>query len=177
MRIARLQSADIHWCEDGDPEGLPVFFANSLGTDLRLWDKLVHLLPKQGLRLIRFDKRGHGLSSCPEALYSMDDLVRDAEGLLDQIGVTNCVFVGLSIGGMIGQLLAHRRPNLIKGLVLSSTAVRMGQADMWRDRIARIRAGGMDSIADAVLDRWFFRKFPAEQRVHCLAEHADPDAH
>ena len=63
MRMADLDSVRLHWREDGATEGAPVVFANSLGTDLRLWDKVVSLLPKE-LRLIRFDKRGHGLSSC-----------------------------------------------------------------------------------------------------------------
>ncbi|MCV0428819.1 MAG: 3-oxoadipate enol-lactonase [Roseibium sp.] len=167
MKIARLRFADLHWREDGDPDGLPIVFANSLGTDLRLWDKLVCLLPHSDLRLIRFDKRGHGLSSCPTAPYSMDDLVSDTEEFLDKIGVTKCVFVGLSIGGMIGQLLADRKPQLVEGLVLSSTAVKMGQAEMWQDRIARIRSDGMDSVAEAVLERWFSKKF--RQTDECLA--------
>ena len=66
MKIATLGDVRIHYREDGDPSGAPVVFANSLGTDLRLWDDVVPLLPK-GLRLIRYDKRGHGLSACPPA--------------------------------------------------------------------------------------------------------------
>ena len=98
MKIARLGDVALHWREDGDPGGAPVVFANSLGTDLRLWDDIVPLLPP-GLRIIRYDKRGHGLSSCPPAPYSMGALVTDAERLLEHLGVRACVFVGLSIGG------------------------------------------------------------------------------
>jgi len=159
MRIAPLQSADIHWREDGDPKGQPVVFANSLGTDLRLWDKVVDRLAGLDLRLIRFDKRGHGLSSCPKPPYSMDDLVDDAEQLLDHLEINSCLFVGLSIGGMIGQSLAYRQPGRFQGLVLADTAVKMGEPAMWRDRISKIRAGGLDSIADAVLERWFCDDF------------------
>ena len=61
MHIADLDDIKLHYREDGDPAGPPVVFANSLGTDLRLWDKVIPLLP-QNLRLIRYDKRGHGLS-------------------------------------------------------------------------------------------------------------------
>ena len=64
-----------------------------------MWDKLIPLMP-QGLRLIRFDKRGHGLSSCPSGPYSMGALVRDAERLIDALSVRDCVFVGLSVGGL-----------------------------------------------------------------------------
>lgn len=165
MNIARLKSVDLHWREDGDPAGLPVVFANSLGTDLRLWDKIIPLLPASGLRLIRFDKRGHGLSSCPKPPYSMEALCEDVEEFLQQIGVADCIFVGLSIGGCIGQLLASRRPDLVKGLVLSNSAVKMGTRQMWEERVERIHAGGMESIADAVLQRWFGDAFRRTDEV------------
>ena len=159
MNIARLDGADIHWREDGDPTGPAVVFANSLGTDLRLWDKVVDRVAGLGLRLIRFDKRGHGLSSCPPAPYALETLVRDTEQLLDRLEVRSCAFVGLSIGGMIGQLLASRQPERVKALVLANTAVKMGEPAMWQSRISKIRAGGMDGIADAVLERWFAEDF------------------
>ena len=71
MPIAQLDTIALNWREDGNPDGKAVVFANSLGTDLRLWDAVLPHLP-QDLRLIRFDKRGHGLSDCPPAPYSMD---------------------------------------------------------------------------------------------------------
>ncbi len=162
MRIAKLKHASIHWREDGDPEGAALVFANSLGTDLRLWDDVVALLP-QGLRLIRFDMRGHGLSSCPPAPYALDDLVQDCAGLLDMLEVRDCVFVGLSLGGMVGQALAATRPDLIRALVLSNTAVKMGDPALWQARIDDVRADGMAAMADQIMLRWFgseFRKSP-----------------
>ena len=158
MKIARLGDVALHWREDGDPGGAPVVFANSLGTDLRLWDDVVPLLPP-GLRIIRYDKRGHGLSSCPPAPYSMGALVTDAERLLDHLGVTGCVFVGLSIGGMIAQGLAVKRLDLVRGMVISNTAAKIGTAQMWEERIAAIRAGGIEALADAVMERWFSKAF------------------
>ncbi|NDH74396.1 MAG: 3-oxoadipate enol-lactonase, partial [Rhodobacteraceae bacterium] len=82
MKIAKLDHIDLHYRVDGNPNGRPVVFANSLGTDLRLWDAVLPLLP-QGNCYIRYDKRGHGLSACPPAPYSMGSLVRDVEALLD----------------------------------------------------------------------------------------------
>lgn len=158
MKIATLGDVRIHYREDGDPSGAPVVFANSLGTDLRLWDDVVALLPP-GLRIIRFDKRGHGLSSCPPAPYSMGALVTDAERLLDHLGVRDCVFVGLSIGGMIAQGLAVKRLDLVRGMVISNTAAKIGTAQMWEDRIAAIRGGGIEALADAVMERWFSKAF------------------
>jgi 3-oxoadipate enol-lactonase len=158
VKIATLGDVQIHYREDGDPSGAPVVFANSLGTDLRLWDDVLPLLPP-GLRIIRYDKRGHGLSSCPPAPYSMGALVTDAERLLDHLRVTGCVFVGLSIGGMIAQGLAVKRLDLVRGMVLSNTAAKIGTAAMWEDRIAAVRAGGIEALADAVMERWFSKAF------------------
>lgn len=165
MQVARLKNVDIHWREDGHPDGLPLVFANSLGTDLRLWDQVVAKLPKDQYRIIRFDKRGHGLSSCPKAPYSLSDLAGDTEALLDHLEISECVFVGLSIGGMIGQSLAAISPKRISKLVLACTAVKMGTASMWEDRIAQIKSGGMKSIADSVMERWFSETYLKEAAV------------
>ncbi|MDK3074750.1 3-oxoadipate enol-lactonase [Sedimentitalea sp. JM2-8] len=162
MHIAELDDVRLHYRIDGDPDGAPVVFSNSLGTDLRLWDAVLPLLP-EGLKFIRYDKRGHGLSSAPPAPYTMGALVRDAERLLDHLGVRDCVFVGLSIGGMIAQGLAVKRLDLVRALVLSNTAAKIGTPAMWEERIAAIHADGIESLADAVMERWFsaaFRKTP-----------------
>ena len=113
------------------------------------------------MRIIRYDMRGHGLSDCPPAPYTMDDLVDDAEALLDALDIKACVFVGLSIGGMVAQGLAARRPDLIGALVLSNTAAKMGDAAMWQARIDAIKAGGLEAMADAVMERWFSPAFRA----------------
>lgn len=158
MNVLDLGDIHLHWREDGDPHGAPVVFANSLGTDLRMWDRLIPHLPR-GLRLIRYDKRGHGLSACPPAPYSMGALVRDAERLLDALEIRDCVFVGLSVGGLIAQGLAVKRLDQVRAMVLSNTAAKIGTAQMWADRIAAIRAGGLEAIADATMERWFSRRF------------------
>ena len=119
MQIADLGDVQLHYRTDGPADGPPVVFANSLATDLRLWDPLLPLLPA-GLRIIRYDKRGHGLSSLPRPPYSMGALVKDAERLLDHLQVRNAVMVGLSIGGMIAQGLAVKRLDMVRALVLSS---------------------------------------------------------
>lgn len=160
MRIADLGDVQLHYRIDGDPDGAPVVFANSLGTDLRLWDAVLPLLPA-GLKVIRYDKRGHGLSSLPPGPYSMGALVRDAERLLDHLGVRDCVFVGLSIGGMIAQGLAVKRLDLVRALVLSNTAAKIGTKAMWDDRIAAVHEHGIEALADATMERWFSKAFRA----------------
>mgnify|MGYP001828996126 FL=1 len=190
MRALAANGVCLHVREDGDPMGQPVFFANSLGTDLRLWDALIPRL-HEGLRLIRYDKRGHGLSECPPAPYSMDDLVADAEGVIEALDLAPVIFVGLSIGGMIGQRLAAKRPDLVKALVLSNTAARMGEPAMWHDRMTSVQQGGVASLETAILDRWFGASFrrseearlwgamlsrtPAEGYLGCCAAIAESD--
>jgi 3-oxoadipate enol-lactonase len=164
MQIVDFGDVQINYREDGDPKGAPVVFANSLGTDYRLWDQILPLLPP-GLRLIRYDKRGHGLSSCPIAPYSMGALVSDAERLLDHLNVRDCLFVGLSIGGMIAQGLAVKRVDQIRAMVLSNTGAKIGTAEMWADRIAAVNAGGIEALADSILERWFSKTFRATDEL------------
>ena len=160
MNIADLGDVRLHYRIDGDPSGAPIVFANSLGTDLRLWDPILPHLP-EGLRIIRFDKRGHGLSSCPPAPYSMGALVRDTERLLDMLEVKDAMFVGLSIGGMIAQGLAVKRLDLVRALVLSNTAAKMGTKEMWQDRLETVQTHGIEALADPIMERWFGRDFRA----------------
>ncbi|KIC41179.1 3-oxoadipate enol-lactonase [Ruegeria sp. ANG-R] len=164
MHIADLSDLGIHYRIDGEACGAPIVFANSLGTDMRLWDPILPLLPK-GLRIIRYDKRGHGLSSLTPAPYSMGNLVRDAERLLDYLEVKDCVFVGLSVGGMIAQGLAVKRMDQIRALVLSNTAAKIGTPKIWQDRIAAVRAGGIEALADATMERWFSKSFRASPQM------------
>jgi 3-oxoadipate enol-lactonase len=152
----------MHYRDDGPRDGPAVVFANSLGTDLRLWDALLAHLPA-GLRLIRYDKPGHGLSGDGGAV-TIASLAEDAAALIEATAGRPVVFVGLSIGGLIGQALAAARPDLLRALVLSNTAARIGTPESWAERIAAVEAGGTGSIADAVMARWFapaFRATPA----------------
>ncbi len=154
MQTLSVAGVSLHIRDDGPKEGRVLMLANSLGTDLRVWDALIPLLP-EGLRVVRFDKRGHGLSDAPEAPYAMETLVDDAEAICEALGLTDVTFVGLSIGGIIGQGLAAKRPDLISALVLMDTAAQIGTPEMWQTRIDGIRANGVASLADAILERWF----------------------
>lgn len=158
MNIADLGDVKLHYRVDGDPDGAPIVFANSLGTDMRLWDPILPLLPA-GLRIIRYDKRGHGLSSMPPAPYSMGALITDIEQLCDLLNVRDCMFVGLSIGGMIAQGLAVKRLDIVRSLVLSNTGAKIGTKQMWEQRIAAIKDGGIEPMADTVMERWFAKGF------------------
>lgn len=146
----------LHAEVEGD--GPTIVFANSLGTDLHLWDAVVPRLPGS-LRVVRWDKRGHGRSDVPPAPYAMGRLIADAEAVCDALEVREALFVGLSIGGMIAQGLAVKRPDLIRAAVLSNTGVKIATPAIWQERIDAIRDGGLEAIADAVMTRWFSRGF------------------
>jgi 3-oxoadipate enol-lactonase len=163
MRGVTLNGNVIHFADEGAPGGFPVVFGNSLGTDYRVWDRLLPLLPA-GLRLIRFDKRGHGLSEAPKAPYHMGDLVGDAAALMDHLGVKGALFVGLSIGGLIAQGLAAERPDLVRAMVLMDTAAKIGNDEIWNGRIDAIRKGGIAALEESILERWFSKDFRANRK-------------
>lgn len=147
----------LHWREDGDPNGPPVLMLNSLGTDLRLWDPILPHLTDY--RVIRMDTRGHGLSDAPDTNYALSSLTEDALGLVEHLGLTRLSIMGVSLGGMMAQAMAAAAPELVDRVVLSNTAQKMGTLRLWAERIDAVRTGGVASIAEAILDRWFAPDF------------------
>lgn len=155
---------------EGD-EGKPwLLVSNSLGADLHMWDDQMPLLTRTH-RVIRYDTRGHGQSSAPEGPYSFDMLVADMIAVLDHIGAHRADVMGLSLGGMtaLGLALAH---SARVGWMIVCDA----RADNpppfiagWDERIAAIRTGGMESVVEGTLARWFSRNCPQETRKRATA--------
>jgi len=158
MNMIRVNSVTLHISDSGSAPQPALVFSNSLGTDFRLWDRIAPAFAG-AFRIIRYDKRGHGLSEAPPPPYAMEDHVQDLEALLDALEVTQALVVGLSVGGMIAQGLAAKRPDLVRGLVLADTAARIGTTDLWNDRIGKIEVGGIEAIAESILERWFSEEF------------------
>ena len=158
MHMVHSNGVNLHCKVEGPADGQPVVFANSLGSDLRVFDSLLPLLQGK-LRFIRYDQRGHGLSDATPAPYRIADHVADLAGLLDELKVKQAVLVGLSIGGLITQGLSAVRPDLIRAAVLMDTAHKIGTAELWNTRIDQVRGGGIASISEAVLERWFSAAF------------------
>ncbi|MEM0935617.1 MAG: 3-oxoadipate enol-lactonase [Pseudomonadota bacterium] len=161
-RLAVLGNVSLHYRIDGDPDGAPLVFSNSLSTDLRVWDAVVERLPP-GLCIIRYDTRGHGLSACPEPPYTMGALVSDLEALLDHLDVREVALVGLSIGGMIAQGLAAKRLDQVRAAILSNTGAKIATRTVWQNRIDAARNGGLAALVDPTFERWFpepFRSSP-----------------
>ncbi|NYZ12656.1 3-oxoadipate enol-lactonase [Azospirillum sp. RWY-5-1] len=162
MKAVSNNDIVIRYREDGRRDGPVLLFSNSLGTDLQVWDKVVPAFTGD-FRVLRYDTRGHGLSDAPAAPYSLDDHVGDMLAVMDDAGVERAILVGLSVGGLIAQGVAARAPERVRALVLSNTAHRIGSVESWTQRMDAISAGGIASIADAILERWFSAAFRRER--------------
>ena len=154
MAFTRVNGIVLHHQVLGQADGPALVFVNSLGSDLRIWQDVVPAFADR-YRIVLYDKRGHGLSDAPPAPYTIDDHADDLLALLDQLKVDRAAVVGLSVGGMIGQRIAVRAPGRVRALVLCCTAAKIGTPESWAERIAAVEDGGIEPIADAVLQRWF----------------------
>ena len=143
------------------PENAPVvMLSHSLAASLAMWAPQMAALTTR-YRVLRYDLRGHGLSDVPSGPYTFDMLADDALGLLHALNIKRCHFVGLSIGGMIGQALGLRAAPEIVSLTLCATSSRMPaeMQSVWDARIAQVRAQGVGSIANGTMERWFTPSF------------------
>ena len=158
-----LDFADIDGCRtafrlEGPHESPVVVLSNSLSSNLSMWDDQIAPLTRH-YRVLRYDQRGHGQSAVTPAPYSFDLLTDDVLRLLRYLDIGPVHFVGLSMGGMTGQTLAARHPEILKSLVLCDTAAHMPPPELWDERIALARDGGMAVTSDATLGRWFTAGF------------------
>jgi 3-oxoadipate enol-lactonase len=141
------------------PEKAPVIvLSNSLGTNLSMWDPQATVLCEK-FYVLRYDTRGHGLSSAGPGPYSIEQLGRDVITLLDALKIERAYFCGLSVGGMTGMWLGVNAAMRMKGLVLCSTAAKIGTADTWNARIKEVKERGMAAVATTVVLRWFSENF------------------
>ena len=153
MAFVRAGGSTVYYDLAGPSDAPVLAFGNSLGTNVHVWDDVRERFTDR-FRMLRFDMRGHGLTDLGEP-PSMTALADDVAALLDALDIARVSFVGLSIGGMIGQRLAAAHPSRVDGLVLCATANRIGTPAGWAARIDAVRAGGMASLVTSVLARWF----------------------
>lgn len=140
---------------DGQQHRPVLVLSNSIGTTLHMWDDQVVDLSRH-FRLLRYDTRGHGASGVPAGAYSMDRLGRDVIELLDALGIARVHFMGLSLGGFIGQWLGIHAPQRIDHLILANTSSYLGPTPQWDERIAAtLRARDMSDTAAMFLGNWF----------------------
>ncbi len=160
---AAANGIEIAWDAFGNPDHPALLLIAGLGVQLTDWDALFcRDLAAHGLYVIRFDNRDigrstgyddHGrpnvstyvngyLSKTPiEAPYTLHDMAADTVGLLDAIGIEQAHIVGVSMGGMIAQLVAIEHPERVSTLTLIMTS--SGEYDLpgphWKLALPRIR--------------------------------------
>lgn len=161
---ARVNDISIHYEIEGPVDAPVITFSHSLAAALQLWDLQLPAL-RDSYRILCFDTRGHGTSSAPAEAYTMEMLSKDVIGLLDHLDIQRTHFVGISMGGMIGQVLAIDHPQRLESLVLCDTTSRVppGMAPSWEERIRAAETQGMRALAESTLERWLSAKF---QRTH-----------
>jgi 3-oxoadipate enol-lactonase len=154
MNFIDVNGVRLHYRIDGADE-LPVLvLSNSLGTNLSMWNPQIEEL-SQHFRVLRYDTRGHGASDVPTGPYTIEQLGQDVVGLLDGLAIDRAHFAGVSMGGMTGMWLALHAPERIESLALCNTAAFIGPREIWDARMEAVRNGGLESIADGVIARWF----------------------
>jgi 3-oxoadipate enol-lactonase len=155
---------DIHYVIDDRTGGRGPWLtmSHSLGCNVSMWDGQVALLAER-FRVLRFDTRGHGQSSAPPGPYTLDELAQDVHGMFAALGITRTHWVGLSMGGMIGETYALAHPGVFQSLVLADTTSKRppNALEMWGERIRIAKSQGMDALVESTLARWFTAPFRA----------------
>jgi 3-oxoadipate enol-lactonase len=159
MRI-NANGISMHYTLNGPPSAPVVTLSHSLATHLGMWEPQVTVLATR-FRVLRYDTRGHGETDAPAGAYSLDLLAEDAKALLSVLGIERTHFCGLSMGGMIGQVLALKYPEVLRSLILCDTSSRIPPEakPMWDDRIRIAEAQGMEPHVEPTIGRWFTAPF------------------
>ena len=167
LKFKTIGGITLHYTYEGLGQAPPLVFINSLGTDLRIWHAVADRFVDR-FTLIRYDKRGHGLSDCPPGPYTLRDHTNDLTGLLAHLQVDKAILIGDSVGGMIALDFAASRPHQVAALVLCDTAAKIGTPEYWQERIEALRQDGILPLATGILSRWFSPSFieqnPADYR-------------
>ena len=171
LRVAShhtFSAPQIHVSVQG--EGPPVVMSHALGLDAGMWDALAARLAASHT-VLRYEHRGHGGSAVPPGPYTMAELVDDAARVIREWGRGPVAWIGLSMGGMVGQGLAILHPELLRGAVLANTTARYPEAAAatWAARIAAVEQGGMAAVADAVVERYLGADYRAAHPAETAA--------
>ena len=153
---ATVNGIGVNYTLDG-PAGAPVVtLSHSLATNLSMWDPQMSALTSR-FRVLRYDTRGHGGTDAPAGAYSLGQLAEDARALLASLGIARTHWVGLSMGGMIGQTLALKSPGLFASLGLCDTSSRVPAEakPLWAERIKTAETKGMEPLVEPTIGRWF----------------------
>ena len=161
MQFACINNIIVHykWVDAGRDKTF--VFINSLGTDFRIWQEVVDKVEAFG-NVLLYDKRGHGLTDTANDTKGLEDYAEDLWHLINYLSIETCVVVGLSVGGIIAQILAYHHPERIEKLILCDTRHKIGIGHLWDDRIFHIKQSGITNISEDLMKRWFAPSFHRE---------------
>ena len=161
---------------EGMPDTPIAIFSSSLGTTHELWDtNLEALVPR--LQLVRYDHPGHGASPVPAEPIGVAELGAGVVQMLDRLELERVSFCGLSLGGCVGMWIAAHFPQRIERLVLACTSPRFGTHESWLERAQTVREGGMEAIADAVLEGWVSPDNPHRDELRAMLLATPPEGY
>jgi 3-oxoadipate enol-lactonase len=152
----RINGIQINYEVSGRQGAQVVVLSHSLGSSMAMWDPQIEALESH-YRVVRYDMRGHGGSNAPQGSYTLEQLGEDAVALLDALGIQTVHWVGLSIGGMIGQCIALEHADRLRSIVLCDTAAAVPEdaQAMRKERIHTARGKGLEALVEPTMDRWF----------------------
>lgn len=154
----KTNGVDTAYRFDGPENGHVVLMSNSLMSNHRMWDWTIPALTDK-YRVLRYDMRGHGASGTTTPPYNMAQLADDVVALMDGLKLKKVHFVGLSMGGMIGQQMGARYADRVHSLTLCNTGSEMAPRSMWDDRLAMAKEKGIAAMVEPTLSRWFTPAF------------------
>jgi 3-oxoadipate enol-lactonase len=146
----------------GPEKGPVVCFTHSLSSDGGMWAEQMPPLLDAGFRVLRVDMRGHGGSDPVAGDYTMEQLADDTAAVVDATGVGPVHYIGLSIGGMIGQAFAIKYAAKLKTMMLCDTMPQTppGADAAWGPRVKAVReANSLAPLGDGTMERWFTDAF------------------
>jgi 3-oxoadipate enol-lactonase len=158
MPVINADGCPIHVEVEGPQRAPVLMLCNSLGTTLHMWDGQVAPFTRH-FQLVRYDRRGHRKSGCPQGPYTIERLGRDALTILDALKLDRINWCGLSMGGMVGQWLAANAPERIERLVITNTSSYFPDKAAWNDRLRLVREKGIAAFAGPNMERWFTKEF------------------
>ena len=158
MPYAQLSDVRLYYTLDGLENAPVLVFSNSLGTHGGMWAPQMESLAAN-YRILRYDTRGHGLSSSPDGEYTMTALAADVSELMDFLKIQQVDFCGLSMGGPTGLQFALDYPERVRKLILCNTAARVGTTAGWTERMAAVAAQGLEALAPSLISRWLSPAF------------------
>jgi 3-oxoadipate enol-lactonase len=174
MKTAKVNGTEIHYEMHGKQGSSWLILSHSLACTTRMWDPQVAAF-RDRYCILNYDMRGHGKSAAPAGPYTLDMLADDVLGLMKHLGIERATFIGLSIGGMIGQTLALRQTRLFDKMVLADTGHSQPPEAIkqWEERIRIAQAQGMKALVPSTMERWFtpaFRESPQAKAIAKLIE-------